>query len=81
MNVLTHDFEDIIKDDEVKIVAEVMGGLHPAYEFTKRCLEAGKSVCTSNKELVAEHEMCIRDSYSSGILKCARRQGRPCRNG
>lgn len=55
MEVLTHDFEDIIGDDEVKIVAEVMGGLHPAYEFTKRCLEAGKSVCTSNKELVAEH--------------------------
>lgn len=55
MDVLTHDFEDIIGDDEVKIVAEVMGGLHPAYEFTRRCLEAGKSVCTSNKELVAEH--------------------------
>ena len=55
MEVLTHDFEDIINDDEVKIVAEVMGGLHPAYEFTRRCLEAGKSVCTSNKELVAEH--------------------------
>jgi len=55
MEVLTHDFEEIINDGEVKIVAEVMGGLHPAYEFTKRCLEAGKSVCTSNKELVAEH--------------------------
>ncbi|MDO4261906.1 MAG: homoserine dehydrogenase [Eubacteriales bacterium] len=55
MDVLTHDFEDIINDDEVKIVAEVMGGLHPAYEFTRRCMEAGKSVCTSNKELVAEH--------------------------
>ena len=55
MEVLTHDFEDIINDEEIRIVAEVMGGLHPAYEFTKRCLEAGKSVCTSNKELVAEH--------------------------
>ena len=55
MDVLTHDFEDILNDDEVKIVAEVMGGLHPAYEFTRRCLEAEKSVCTSNKELVAEH--------------------------
>ena len=55
MEVLTHDFEDIINDEEVRIVAEVMGGLHPAYEFTRRCLEAGKSVCTSNKELVAEH--------------------------
>lgn len=55
MEVLTHDFEDILRDEEVKIVAEVMGGLRPAYDFTKRCLEAGKSVCTSNKELVAEH--------------------------
>jgi homoserine dehydrogenase len=55
MEVLTHDFEEIVNDEEVKIVAEVMGGLHPAYEFTRRCLEAGKSVCTSNKELVAEH--------------------------
>lgn len=55
MEVLNHDFEDIINDEEVRIVAEVMGGLHPAYEFTRRCLEAGKSVCTSNKELVAEH--------------------------
>ena len=52
---LTHDFDDIINDDEVKIVVEVMGGLHPAFEFTKRCLEEGKNVCTSNKELVAEH--------------------------
>lgn len=54
MEVLTHDFEEIVKDKEIRIVAEVMGGLHPAYEFTRRCLEAGKSVCTSNKELVAE---------------------------
>lgn len=49
----TKSFDDIVNDDEVKIVVEVMGGLHPAYEYTKRCLEAGKSVVTSNKELVA----------------------------
>ncbi len=55
MEVLTHDFDDIVNDAEVKVVAEVMGGIHPAYEFSKRLLEAGKSVCTSNKELVAEH--------------------------
>ncbi len=54
-DVLTHDFNDILNDPEVKVVAEVMGGLKPAYEFTKQCLEAGKSVCTSNKELVAAH--------------------------
>lgn len=49
----TTDFEDIISDDEVKVVVEVMGGLKPAYDYVKRCLEAGKSVVTSNKELVA----------------------------
>jgi len=47
------DFEIILNDPEVKIVAEVMGGLNPAYDFVKRCLLNGKSVVTSNKELVA----------------------------
>lgn len=50
----TKDFNVILNDPDVKVVAEVMGGLHPAYEFTKSCLEAGKSVVSSNKELVAE---------------------------
>ena len=49
------DFDLILKDDSIKVVVEVMGGVHPAYEFVKACLEAGKSVCTSNKELVAAH--------------------------
>ncbi|MBR1914516.1 MAG: homoserine dehydrogenase [Lachnospiraceae bacterium] len=53
--VLTDSFDDIVNDPEVKIVVEVMGGTGAAYEFTKRSLEAGKNVCTSNKELVAEH--------------------------
>lgn len=48
------DFNVILNDPKVSVVAEVMGGLHPAYEFTKALLEAGKSVVTSNKELVAE---------------------------
>ena len=47
------DFEKIVNDDSVKIVAEVMGGVNPAYDFVKRCLLKGKSVVTSNKELVA----------------------------
>ena len=54
-DVLVHDFDVIVNDPEVSIVVETMGGLKPAFEFTKRALEAGKSVCTSNKELVAEH--------------------------
>ena len=50
-----HDFTKIIEDDEVKFVCETMGGVGAAYEFTKQALTAGKSVCTSNKELVAAH--------------------------
>lgn len=50
----TKSFDDIINDDEVEIVVEVMGGVTFAYDYVKRCLEKGKSVATSNKELVAE---------------------------
>lgn len=46
--------ETILADDEVTAVAECMGGVRPAYEFVKACLEKGKSVSTSNKQLVAE---------------------------
>ncbi len=49
----TKDFNDIVNDSEIRIVVETMGGLHPSYEFVKACLESGKSVVTSNKELVA----------------------------
>lgn len=49
----TKDFNDILNDIEVRVVVEVMGGLNPAYDFVKKCLKAGKSVVTSNKELVA----------------------------
>lgn len=49
----TKDFNDILNDAEIRVVAEVMGGIHPAYDFTKELLKAGKSVVTSNKELVA----------------------------
>jgi len=54
-DVLVHDYEVIVNDPEVDIVVEVMGGIEPAYTFVKRALEAGKSVCTSNKALVAKH--------------------------
>ncbi len=54
-DVLVHDVNVILEDPEVAIVCETMGGVNPAYDFTKRALEAGKSVCTSNKELVEKH--------------------------
>lgn len=54
-NKIVHDFEVIINDPEIQIIVEVMGGIEPSYTFVKRALESGKSVCTSNKELVAKH--------------------------
>ena len=54
-NLVVHDVEIILNDPEVLVIAEAMGGVEPAYTFTKRALSAGKSVCTSNKELVAKH--------------------------
>ena len=54
-NLVVHDVEVILNDPEVQVVAEAMGGVEPAYTFTKRALSSGKSVCTSNKELVAKH--------------------------
>ena len=52
---IVHDYNVILNDDDVKIVVEVMGGTNPAYTFVKQALLAGKSVATSNKELVAKH--------------------------
>ncbi len=64
---LTKNFEDIYNDSEIEIVAECMGGLHPAYEFTKRLLEKGVSVVTPNKELVA--------NKGAELLKIAKENG------
>ena len=50
-----HDFDPILNDDSVQIICETMGGATFAYKYTKAALEKGKSVCTSNKELVAKH--------------------------
>ena len=50
---MTKDVNDILSDDDTHIVVETMGGVNPAYEFTRKCLESGKSVVTSNKAVVA----------------------------
>ncbi len=52
---VVHDVDIILNDPEVNIICETMGGIEPAYTFSKRALTSGKSVCTSNKELVANH--------------------------
>ncbi len=53
-NKFTKNFDEILNDDEISVVVEVMGGLHPAYDYVKAVLCSGKSAVTSNKELVAE---------------------------
>lgn len=52
-NLFIKDFNIILNDPEIEVVVEVIGGLNPAYKFVKECLLNGKSVVTSNKELVA----------------------------
>lgn len=54
-HLFTKNFDDILNDSEVRVIAEVMGGVEPAYTYTKAALTAGKNVVTSNKELVAKH--------------------------
>ena len=64
---VVHDINKIIEDDDVELVAETMGGAHPAYEFSIAALEHGKSVVTSNKEVVA--------TFGDSLTECARKHG------
>ncbi len=66
-DLIVHDIAVIAGDPEVSVVAETIGGLHPAYEFTVALLKAGKSVVTSNKQLVSE--------YGSELLALAKANG------
>lgn len=65
----TKDIQVILDDPEVEVVAEVIGGLKPAYDFVSRCLKAGKSVVTSNKELVAaKGAALLQTAKEHGVL-------------
>ncbi len=66
-HLIVHDFDVILNDPEVDIVAEMMGGSHPAYDYSKAALNAGKSVVTSNKEVVA--------NFGAELLDIARQNG------
>ena len=52
---MTENFREIEHDGEIRVVVETIGGVEAAYEYTRRCLMAGKHVVTANKQLVAEH--------------------------
>lgn len=65
--VVTNDFACILGDPDIRVVVETMGGLHPAYEFSKAALESGRSVVTSNKAVVEE--------YGRELTETARQNG------
>ena len=65
--LVTKDFNDVMNDPEISIVIETIGGVRHAYDFTKAALAGGKSVVTSNKELVATHGL--------ELMEIARRSG------
>jgi len=65
--LFVNNFDTIVNDPDVSVVVEAIGGAEVAFEYTKRSLNAGKSVVTSNKELVAAH------GYQ--LLKLAREKG------
>lgn len=68
-SLVTKNFEDILSDAEIKVVVETMGGLHPAFEFVSQCLKSGKSVVTSNKELVAEKGLeLMKTANENGVM-------------
>lgn len=64
---IVHDITPILDDRDVSLVCETMGGSHPAYEFSVKCMEVGKSVVTSNKEVVA--------NFGDELLGCAKKNG------
>ncbi len=64
---ITRDFKRILEDDTIDTVVEAMGGLHPAYEFVRACMEAGKHIVTSNKALVT--------TFYDDLIPLAREKG------
>ena len=64
---VTHDFNDILNDTTIDTVVESIGGLHPAFEYVKSAIEAGKNIVTANKALVA--------TYYDELLPLAQKMG------
>ena len=70
--LLTQNAEEILKDKEIKIVIEAIGGISPAYEYVKEALASGKHVITANKELIAKHGEDLNETAKKNgvFLKC-----------
>ena len=60
--VLTDNFDEILRDDEISVVVEVMGGITPARDYMLQAMAAGKHVVTANKDVIAQH---LSELYAS----------------
>lgn len=69
---VTHDFQEILNDDSIDTVIEVMGGLHPSYDYVRQAILAGKNVVTANKAMVAEFydELLALAEEKGVLLRC-----------
>ncbi|AIY80076.1 homoserine dehydrogenase [Clostridium botulinum] len=67
--LITTDFDEILKDDSIKIVLEIMGGIDPAKEYMIKCMNAGKHIVTANKMLIATHgDELFKNADSNGVM-------------
>ncbi|NFI04888.1 homoserine dehydrogenase [Clostridium botulinum] len=67
--LITTDFDEILKDDSIKIVLEIMGGIDPAKEYMIKCMNAGKHIVTANKMLIATHgDELFENADSNGVM-------------
>ena len=77
-NLFVKSIDTILQDPEVRVVVETIGGTRFAYPYVKACLESGRSVCTSNKEMVATYGA---EPVSYTHLRRWGRHGAACRKG
>ena len=69
--LFTKSIDTILNDPEIKVVVETIGGTKFAYPYVRRCLESGRSVCTSNKEMVATYGaelLALAKEHSAAFL-------------
>lgn len=77
----TLDFEEIVNDENIRVIVECMGGIEPAYSFVRRAIEAGKHVISANKKMLANHMELFELANSKGVKLLAEAScggGIPC---
>ena len=69
---VTHDFQSILSDPTIDTVVEAIGGLHPAFEYVRSAIAAGKNVATANKALIATYydELIPLAKERGVLLRC-----------